>query len=63
LVPLTVDGLIFATSMVMLGSARHKVPVPALARCLLGVGIAVTLAVDGSWWAAQLDFDAGLLGT
>jgi hypothetical protein len=31
-VPLTVDGLIYASSMVMLDSARRKVPVPALAR-------------------------------
>jgi len=28
-VPLTVDGLIYASSMVMLDSARRKVPVPA----------------------------------
>jgi hypothetical protein len=44
LLPLTVDGLIYASSMVMLESARRKVPVPALARWLLGVGIAATLA-------------------
>lgn len=36
LVPLTVDGLIYASSMVMLDSARREVPVPALARWLLG---------------------------
>jgi hypothetical protein len=35
LVPLAVDGLIYASSMVMLDSARRKVPVPALARWLL----------------------------
>ncbi|TVZ02935.1 DUF2637 domain-containing protein [Trebonia kvetii] len=40
LLPLTVDGLISASSMVMLDSARRKVPVPPLARCLLGLGIA-----------------------
>jgi hypothetical protein len=34
LVPLTVDGLIYASSMVMLDSARRKMPVPALARWL-----------------------------
>jgi len=45
-VPLTVDGLICASSMVMLDSARRKMPVPALARCLLGVGIAATLAAN-----------------
>ncbi len=36
LVPLTVDGLIYASSMVMLDSARREVPVPALARWLPG---------------------------
>jgi hypothetical protein len=46
LVPLTVDGLIYASSMVMLDSARRKTPVPALARWLLGVGIAATLAAN-----------------
>jgi hypothetical protein len=46
LVPLTVDGLIYASSMVMLDSARRKMPVPALARWLLGLGIAATLAAN-----------------
>jgi hypothetical protein len=46
LVPLTVDGLIYASSMVMLDGARRKVPVPALARWLLGLGIAATLAAN-----------------
>src|ERR1700735_226030 len=46
LVPLTVDGLIYASSMVMLDSARRATPVPALARWLLGVGIAATLAAN-----------------
>jgi Protein of unknown function (DUF2637) len=46
LVPLTVDGLIYARSMVMLDSARRKKPVPALARWLLGLGIAATLAAN-----------------
>jgi hypothetical protein len=32
MVPVTVDGLIYASSMVMLDSVRRKVPVPALAR-------------------------------
>jgi len=31
-VPLTVAGLIYASSMVMVDSARRKTPVPALAR-------------------------------
>jgi hypothetical protein len=38
LIPLTVDGLIYASSMVMLDSARRAMPVPALARWLLGAG-------------------------
>ena len=46
LVPLTVDGLIYASSMVMLDSARREVPVPALARWLLGLGIAATVAAN-----------------
>lgn len=45
-VPLTVDGLIYASSMVMLDSARRKAPVPGLARWLLGLGIAATLAAN-----------------
>jgi hypothetical protein len=39
LVPLTVDGLIYASSMVMLDSARRCIRVPALARWLLGLGV------------------------
>jgi hypothetical protein len=46
LIPLTVDGLIWASSMVMLDSVRRGVPVPSLARWLLGLGIAVTLAAN-----------------
>jgi hypothetical protein len=45
LVPLTVDGLICASSMVLLGSARREA-VPALARWLLGLGVAATLAAN-----------------
>ena len=44
LIPLTVDGLIYARSMVMLDSARRETPVPPLARWLLGLGIGATLA-------------------
>lgn len=46
MVPLTVDGLIYASSMAMLDSARRKVAFPALARWLLGLGIAATLAAN-----------------
>jgi hypothetical protein len=45
-VPLTMDGLIYVTSIVMPDSARRKVPVPALARWLLGLGIAATPAAN-----------------
>ena len=46
MVPFTVDGLIYASSMVMLDSARRKVMVPPLARWLLGLGIVATLAAN-----------------
>jgi Protein of unknown function (DUF2637) len=39
LITLTMDGLIYASAMVMLDSARRGVRVPALARWLLGLGI------------------------
>jgi hypothetical protein len=42
LIPLAVDGLIYASSMVMLDSARRGVRVPRLARWLLGLGIVAT---------------------
>jgi hypothetical protein len=44
--PATIDGLVYASSMVVLYAARHKVPVPALARWLLGLGIAATLTAN-----------------
>jgi hypothetical protein len=46
LIPFTVDGLIYASSTVMLDSARRKTSVPALARWLPGLGIAATLAAN-----------------
>src|SRR5260370_24339756 len=45
-VPLTMDGLIYVTSIVTLDSARRKVPVRALARRLLGLGVAATPAAN-----------------
>lgn len=48
LVPLTVDGLIYASSMVMLHSAHRRLSVPRLARWLLGLGIAATLAANAA---------------
>ena len=38
--PATIDGLVYASSMVVLYAARHRVPVPCLARWLPGLGIA-----------------------
>lgn len=44
--PLTVDGVIYASSIVMLDSARRKVSVLAVARWPPGLGIAATLAAN-----------------
>jgi hypothetical protein len=44
--PATIDGLVWASSMVVLYAARHRVLVPSLARWLLALGIAATLAAN-----------------
>jgi Protein of unknown function (DUF2637) len=44
--PATIDGLVYASSMVVLYAARHRVQVPSLARWLLGLGIAATLTAN-----------------
>jgi hypothetical protein len=44
--PATIDGLVYASSMVMLYAARHRVPAPSLARWLLALGIAATLTAN-----------------
>jgi len=44
--PATIDGLVYASSMVDLYAARHRLPVPALARWLLALGIVATLAAN-----------------
>src|SRR5215472_4097361 len=44
--PATIDGLVYASSMAVLQAARHRVPVPSLARWLLGAGIAATLTAN-----------------
>ena len=46
LVPLTVDGLVYASSMALLDAARHERTTPWLARSLLGLGITATLAAN-----------------
>jgi Protein of unknown function (DUF2637) len=44
--PATIDGLVYSSSMVVLFSARHRLPVPGLARWLLALGILATLAAN-----------------
>ena len=46
LVPFTVDGLIWAASMVILDASRRKQRVPALAKWSLGVGIVATVGAN-----------------
>ena len=51
----TIDGLVYASSMVVLYAARHRVPVPSLARWLLALGIAATLTANmAQGWAHGL---------
>ena len=57
LIPLTVDGLNYASSMAMLDSARRGVRVPSLARWLLGLGTIATLAANVAHGLGQ-----GLIG-
>lgn len=44
LLPLSVDGLILAASLVMLHEARQQRRAPVLARSMLGLGVAATVA-------------------
>ena len=44
--PATIDGLVYASSMVVLYAARHRLPVPSLARWLLALGIAAALTAN-----------------
>lgn len=44
--PVTIDGLIVASSMVLLDAARHRESAPRLAWWLLAAGIGATLAVN-----------------
>lgn len=44
--PATIDGLVYASSMVILYAARHRLAVPSLARWLLALGIMATLAAN-----------------
>ena len=44
--PLTIDGMIYASSMVLLNAARRGLDRPWLAYAALGLGIAATLAAN-----------------
>jgi Protein of unknown function (DUF2637) len=44
--PATIDGLVYASSMVIMYAARHRLAVPSLARWLLALGIVATLAAN-----------------
>ncbi|MGI5165638.1 DUF2637 domain-containing protein [Spirillospora sp. CA-253888] len=46
LVPITVDGLVWAASMVILDAARRARPVPTLAQWSLGAGIVATIGAN-----------------
>ena len=46
LLPLSVDGLIAAASLVMLHAARNKLPVPPLSRLMLALGVSATVAAN-----------------
>ncbi|MFF0520178.1 DUF2637 domain-containing protein [Actinomadura nitritigenes] len=46
LVPFTVDGLIWAASMVILDASRRRQPAPSLAKWSLAVGIVATVGAN-----------------
>ncbi len=52
LLPLSVDGLIVAASLVMLQEARRGHRAPALARLMLGLGVAATVGANVAYGAA-----------
>ncbi len=52
LLPLSVDGLILAASLVLLHEARNGRPAPALARCMLWLGVSPTLAANALYGLA-----------
>jgi Protein of unknown function (DUF2637) len=51
LLPLSVDGLIVAASLVMLHEARNGQRAPALARVMIGLGVAATIAANVAYGA------------
>lgn len=57
LLPLSVDGLIVAASLVMLHEARNGGQAPAFARVMIGLGVAATIGANVAYGAAY-----GLVG-
>ena len=55
LLPFTVDGLIWAASMVVLDASRRAQPVPRLAAWSLGAGIAAIVADDPDFRRCRID--------
>ena len=53
LLPFTVDGLIWAASMVVLDASRRSQPVPRLAAWSLGAGIMATVGANRSCGSAS----------
>ena len=51
--PVSIDGLVVAASMVLLDYARRGIPAPALARVLLGLGVTATLAANAAAGASH----------
>ncbi len=53
LLPFTVDGLIWAASMVVLDASRRGQPVPRLAAWSLGIGIVATVGANLAYGASH----------
>jgi Protein of unknown function (DUF2637) len=51
--PVSIDGLVVASSMVLLDYARRGIPAPVLARVLLGLGVAATLTANAAAGASH----------
>jgi len=53
LLPLSVDGTVLAASAALLHAAREGVPVPRMARPILGLGVAATLAANADFGSSH----------
>jgi len=58
LLPLSVDGTVCAASAALLWSAREAIPAPRMARPMLGMGVAATLAANADFGAAGIVLSA-----